>query len=308
MTDNTIVAPGNVAVVTGAALGIGRSMCRRFAEAGMSVVMADVPGDHFDAAIELITRVAPRGHDAILTMPVDVADPHQVQQLHDEVMARLGKVNVLANNAVTRIGRGIDADVAEWRQAMDVNLFGPVYGVRAFLPAMLASGERGVIVNVGSKQGITNPPGHPIYNITKSALKTYTEALEHELRSHPDNRDPRRVTAHAFVFPGQGSQQVGMGRAWRASSAAAREVFDEVDEALGQKLSTLMWEGPEDDLTLTETPSRRSWRCRWRWSGCSWPSTASRSPRRPMWPAIRWANTPRLPRRAPSGSPTPRGC
>jgi NAD(P)-dependent dehydrogenase (short-subunit alcohol dehydrogenase family) len=199
MTDNTIVAPGNVAVVTGAALGIGRSMCRRFAEAGMSVVMADVPGDHFDAAIELITRVAPRGHDAILTMPVDVADPHQVQQLHDEVMARLGKVNVLANNAVTRIGRGIDADVAEWRQAMDVNLFGPVYGVRAFLPAMLASGERGVIVNVGSKQGITNPPGHPIYNITKSALKTYTEALEHELRSHPDNRDPRRVTAHLLV-------------------------------------------------------------------------------------------------------------
>jgi [acyl-carrier-protein] S-malonyltransferase len=55
-----------------------------------------------------------------------------------------------------------------------------------------------------------------------------------------------------FVFPGQGSQQVGMGRALADSSAAAREVFDEVDEALGQKLSTLMWEGPEDDLTLTE--------------------------------------------------------
>jgi [acyl-carrier-protein] S-malonyltransferase len=56
----------------------------------------------------------------------------------------------------------------------------------------------------------------------------------------------------AFVFPGQGSQQVGMGRALADSSAAAREVFDEVDEALGQKLSTLMWEGPEDELTLTE--------------------------------------------------------
>jgi [acyl-carrier-protein] S-malonyltransferase len=55
-----------------------------------------------------------------------------------------------------------------------------------------------------------------------------------------------------FVFPGQGSQQVGMGRGLAATSAAAREVFDEVDEALGQKLSTLMWEGPEDDLTLTE--------------------------------------------------------
>jgi [acyl-carrier-protein] S-malonyltransferase len=55
-----------------------------------------------------------------------------------------------------------------------------------------------------------------------------------------------------FVFPGQGSQEVGMGRALARSSAAAREVFDEVDDALGQKLSALMWEGPEDALTLTE--------------------------------------------------------
>jgi NAD(P)-dependent dehydrogenase (short-subunit alcohol dehydrogenase family) len=86
--------------------------------------------------------------------------------------------------------------VAEWRQAMDVNLFGPIYGVRAFLPDMLASEEGGVIVNVGSKQGITNPPGHPIYNITKSALKTYTEALEHELRA---NGGSARVTAHLLV-------------------------------------------------------------------------------------------------------------
>jgi NAD(P)-dependent dehydrogenase (short-subunit alcohol dehydrogenase family) len=198
MADTSILAAHNVAVVTGAALGIGRSMCIRFAEAGMSVAMADMPGEHFSAAIDAVTRAAPRGTDAVLAMPVDVADPVQIQRWRAEVMARYGKVNILANNAVTRIGRGIDADVTEWRRAMDVNLFGPVYGVRAFLPDMLASGERGAIVNVGSKQGITNPPGHPIYNMTKSALKTYTEALEHELRSQPDNRD-RRVTAHLLV-------------------------------------------------------------------------------------------------------------
>lgn len=198
MAECTIVAAHNVAVVTGAALGIGRAMCLHFAKAGMSVAMADVAGVHFTAAIEAVTLASPRGADAILAMPVDVAHPDQVQRLHDDVMSRFGKVNFLANNAVTRTGRGMDADLTEWRQAMDVNLFGPIHGVRAFLPAMLASGERGVIVNVGSKQGITNPPGHPIYNITKSALKTYTEALEHELRSHPDNRD-RRVTAHLLV-------------------------------------------------------------------------------------------------------------
>ncbi len=56
----------------------------------------------------------------------------------------------------------------------------------------------------------------------------------------------------AFIFPGQGSQAVGMGKALADASAVAREVFEEVDEALGQKLSALMAEGPEDQLTLTE--------------------------------------------------------
>ena len=198
MADTSILAAHNVAVVTGAALGIGRSMCIRFAEAGMSVAMADMAGDHFTAAIDAVTRASPRGAEAILAMPADVSDALQVEALRAGVMERFGKVNFLANNAVTRIGRGIDADVAEWRRAMDINLFGPIHGVRAFLPDMLASGERGVIVNAGSKQGITNPPGHPIYNMTKSALKTYTELLEHDLRTRPDNRN-RRVTAHLLV-------------------------------------------------------------------------------------------------------------
>ncbi|MBN8910698.1 MAG: ACP S-malonyltransferase [Rhizobiales bacterium] len=58
--------------------------------------------------------------------------------------------------------------------------------------------------------------------------------------------------ARAFIFPGQGSQDVGMGRELAETFTAAREVFDEVDDALGQKLSTIMWEGPKETLTLTE--------------------------------------------------------
>ena len=58
--------------------------------------------------------------------------------------------------------------------------------------------------------------------------------------------------SRAFTFPGQGSQAVGMGRELGEAFASAREVFEEVDEALGQKLSRLMWEGPQEDLTLTE--------------------------------------------------------
>jgi short-subunit dehydrogenase len=65
---------------------------------------------------------------------------------------------------------------------------------------MLASTEAGVIVNVGSKQGIINPPGHPVYNMTKAALKSYTEALEHELRSSPDNVGRRRDSSPAHPW------------------------------------------------------------------------------------------------------------
>lgn len=196
MSDAAILAPGRVAVVTGAALGIGRAMCVRFAEAGMLVVLADLAGAGLDEAANAVRAAAPAGASAVLAVPTDVADENQVAQLRDTVVATFGKVNVLANNAVTRIGRGMEADLVEWRLAMDVNLWGPVHGVRAFLPAMLAANERGFIVNVGSKQGITNPPGHPIYNMTKSALKTYTEALQHELRS---NEASRHVTAHLLV-------------------------------------------------------------------------------------------------------------
>lgn len=194
----TIVQPGHVAVVTGAALGIGRAMCKKFAEAGMPVVVADLPGEELNRTVDMLTALSPRGAEGILKAPTDVADPEQVQRLRDAAMARFGKVNVLANNAVTRIGRGHEAPVADWRRAMDVNLWGPILGVRAFLPAMLASKETGVIVNVGSKQGITNPPGHPVYNMAKAALKAYTEALEHELRSTPGNPG-RRVRAHLLI-------------------------------------------------------------------------------------------------------------
>jgi NAD(P)-dependent dehydrogenase (short-subunit alcohol dehydrogenase family) len=198
MTAATIVQPDNVAVVTGAALGIGRAMCKRFAEAGMSVVVADLPDEELDRTVDALKATSPRGPDGIFKAPTDVADPEQVQRLRDTVMVKFGKVNLLANNAATRIGRGHEAPLTDWRRAMDVNLWGPILGVRAFLPVMLASTESGVIVNVGSKQGVTNPPGHPVYNMTKAALKAYTEALEHELRSNPDNPG-RRVTAHLLI-------------------------------------------------------------------------------------------------------------
>lgn len=199
MAGQSIIASGRVALVTGAASGIGKAAGKRFAAAGMSVCLVDLPGENLDNAVREMTEVSPSGQDGVYGHSADLSDPDQIGKLHTDVIARFGKVNLLMNNAVTRAGRGHEADLAEWHAAMQVNFWAAVHLVRKFLPGMLAMDEPGVILNVGSKQGITNPPGHPIYNITKSALKTYTEALEHDLRSNKTNSGETRISAHLLI-------------------------------------------------------------------------------------------------------------
>lgn len=175
----TTFATGQTALVTGAALGIGREWVRTLTERGMRVVAVDVDED------QLATTVAQSKGD-VTSHRVDVSDWDAMQALAADV----GEVSLLVNNAVIRAGRGHDAPLKEWRRAVDVNLWGVIHGVRAFLPHM----TQGMIVNVGSKQGITNPPGHPVYNLCKAAIKSYTEALAHELRTHGG-----QISAHLLV-------------------------------------------------------------------------------------------------------------
>lgn len=183
------IARGKVAVVTGAALGIGRALCRRLAAEGMRVAMLDVDAEHLHEA-----RAEVDGETT--AMLCDVAEIESLENVRVRIEDEWGEApSVLVNNAVTRLGRGLDAPLREWHRAFDINLFGVVNGVRAFLPAMREAGLPGLIVNLGSKQGITNPPGHPVYNMAKAAVRTYTECLEHDLRQTPD----RQITAHLLV-------------------------------------------------------------------------------------------------------------
>ena len=183
------IRPGNVAVITGAALGIGRAMAQHLVARGMRVALLDVNAEQLHVARDMIGGET----DGILC---DVAEIESLEHARDRIIDTWGHApSVLVNNAVTRIGRGMDAPLEEWRRSLDINVMGVVNGVRAFLPSMQATAKPGLVVNVGSKQGITNPPGHPVYNMAKAAVKSFTETLAHDLRQNPDGQ----ISAHLLV-------------------------------------------------------------------------------------------------------------
>ena len=189
----SVFSPGKVALVTGAASGIGLAAARRFAELGMTLVMVDQAGPAFERAAAEVAELAAND---VLAAATDVSQLEQVQRLRAEVELRFGAVSVLMNNAGVGNNPGLPWENGEaWQKLVDVNLWGVVHGVQAFLPAMLASEHPGLVINTGSKQGITSPPGNYAYNLSKAALRNYTESLAHALRGACGTR----ISAHLLI-------------------------------------------------------------------------------------------------------------
>jgi len=189
---------GRVAVITGGASGVGRAIGARLAREGARVVLADIDQARLDATAAELAEAS--GSD-VTGIAVDVTKADSVEALAEAVWRRHGAVHLLFNNAGVGLGEAQrtiwSLPVEDWRWGFDVNLFGVVYGIRAFVPRMLASGEDGVVINTSSSNGgLRSLPNTPIYAASKAAVTSLSEVLYQQLLREGD-----RVRA-AVLFPG----------------------------------------------------------------------------------------------------------
>src|SRR5437660_1495058 len=189
------MSPNNVAVITGGASGIGLAAATRFAAIGMNICIADIGAERLAEAAARLASVARGGAADIMTASVDVSRFDDLAGLETAVQKRFGGTDILMNNA----GIGPDSTslvpLENWQRILAVNLWGVIHGTQAFAPHMIERGRPGLIINTGSKQGITTPPGNPAYNVSKAGVKAQTEALQHELRNIPGCK----ISAHLMI-------------------------------------------------------------------------------------------------------------
>jgi NAD(P)-dependent dehydrogenase (short-subunit alcohol dehydrogenase family) len=189
------LTPNRTAVITGGASGIGLATAVRLLARGLNICIADHDEQALGSAAEVFAEQAGRGADAILAVPTDVARLESVEALRSAALDRFGEVALLMNNAGTGGGGSPWQNYKGWQRVLGVNLWGVIHGLQVFTQGMIDQGTPCAIVNTGSKQGITNPPGDAAYNVSKAGIKSLTESLAHQLRGI----DGCQVSAHLLV-------------------------------------------------------------------------------------------------------------
>ena len=236
-----------IAIITGGASGIGRAAARRAARTGMKVALVDTNTAKIGAIATELGAVI--GAANVIVRNADVADFSTMQELAQEVSERWGSPTLLMNNAAAFVAGGaggiLDSN-DNWQRLFAVNVFGPVNGVQAFLPLMLASDRPAVIVNTGSKQGLTNPPGNPAYNTTKAAVNAYTQNLARDLRERAGSQVSAHLLVPGWTTTGDAEHREG---AW-----LPEQVIDFMANALGRDEFFILC---PDGETTAETDRKR---------------------------------------------------
>jgi NAD(P)-dependent dehydrogenase (short-subunit alcohol dehydrogenase family) len=196
------LSPTNVAVITGGASGIGLAAAMAFLRLGLRVCIADIGEARLSEAAAALAKDAPGGAASVMTMVADVSNLDDIVRLEAAVRGQFGGTDVLMNNAGIQPGSTLFEAPENWPRILGVNLWGVIHGSQVFAPAMIARGRPGLIINTGSKQGITTPPGDPAYNVSKAGVKAFTEALQHELRNATGDRIRAHLLIPGFVFTG----------------------------------------------------------------------------------------------------------
>lgn len=193
---------GDVALITGGASGIGFAAALWMARKGLKVCIADLESERLSEAEAHLVKVAPEGVASVMAHVVDVSSSEALQHLRKAVFDRFGALDILMNNAGIQPGSGMFGPSDNWNRVLNVNLWSVIHGSQIFVPEMVARGRPGLVINTGSKQGITTPPGDPAYNISKAGVKVFTEALAHELRNAPGCKIDVHLLIPGFVFTG----------------------------------------------------------------------------------------------------------
>ena len=246
MKQHPALTAGNVAVITGGADGIGLSAAHFCKSIGMEVCIADVDPGKLEAARSELGD--------ILTVVTDVSHLPSVEKLRERAYGRYGRVDVLMNNAGVARQNGSWTEYQAWRTVIETNLWGVINGIHCFVPAMIKQNSPGLIINTGSKQGITTPPGNPAYNVSKAGVKAATEALQHDLRSTAGCQ----LSAHLLV---PGFTYTGMIKAFIPEKPAGAWTAEQVIAFMAESLANgdFYILCPDNDTTREMDNKRMRW-------------------------------------------------
>ena len=253
MIEHPALQAGRTAVITGGASGIGLAAAKRFAAMGLNVLIADTNAAAVAAAPDAVSADAPTGV-RVEAGVVDVSSYDEVEALKQRAFRDYGDVAVVMNNAGVGGGGSAFERLDAWRRVLNINLMGVLHGVQAFAPALIAQGKPALIINTGSKQGITAPPGDTAYNVSKAGIKVLTEGLQHSLR----NTEGCHVSAHLLV---PGSTFTGMTSGGRTEKPAGAWTSEQVVDFMLERLAAgdFYILCPDNDVTRAMDNARMEW-------------------------------------------------